>query len=99
MLLTFLATILAVLSEGLVPNSFEIIVDSNAVALFRAVRCRSVGVLGNCGSVDPGLLRGWLSLSNVVPGTWPLPEFALPLRILTVFVGQKRGRQLDLRIW
>ena len=32
LLLTFLATILAVLSEGLVPNSFEIIVHSNAVA-------------------------------------------------------------------
>jgi hypothetical protein len=32
LLLTFLTTILAVLSEGLVPNSFEIIVDSNAVA-------------------------------------------------------------------
>jgi len=32
LLLTFLATILAMLSEGLVPNSFEIIVDSNAVA-------------------------------------------------------------------
>jgi hypothetical protein len=37
-------------------------------ALFRAVRCRSHGVRGNCGSVDPSLLRGWLSLSNAVLG-------------------------------
>jgi hypothetical protein len=49
------------------PNSFEIIVDSNCgyEALFRPVRCRSLGVLGDRDSVYPGLLRGGLAYTLV----------------------------------
>jgi hypothetical protein len=56
------------------PNSFEIIVDSKAVAerCFVLFIVEALGALGNCGSVDPGLLRGCLSLSNAVLGRWSL---------------------------
>jgi hypothetical protein len=56
------------------PNSFEIIVDSNAVAK----RCFVLFVVGASAFLGTLVLLtqaccGWLSLSNAAPGRWSLP--------------------------